>query len=57
MCSTCCQAFVGLERGGDCFSNPVYPADDGLELLGWDGECLTYEGEINKLASNVAYGR
>lgn len=51
------QAVVGLERGGECFSNPVYPDDDGLELLDWNGECLTYEGEINKLAANVAFGR
>ena len=51
------QAFVGLERGQECFSNPVYPDDDGLELLKWDGACLTYEGEINKLATNVAFGR
>lgn len=53
----CFQAMVGLERGEGCFSNPVYPDDDGLELLEWDGECLTFEGEINKLASNVAFGR
>lgn len=51
------QAFAGLERGGDCFADPVYPDDDGLNLLDWDGECLTVEGEINKLATNVAIGR
>ncbi|CAN0146901.1 unnamed protein product [Scytosiphon promiscuus] len=54
---TVLKAFVGLERGGDCFSNPMYPDDDGMELLDWDGECLTYEGEINKLTTNVAFGR
>ncbi|CAN0336947.1 unnamed protein product, partial [Scytosiphon promiscuus] len=30
--------------------------DEGLELLPYDG-CLTFEGEINKLAVNVAFGR
>lgn len=48
---------VGLERGSKCFANPVYPDDDGLELLDYTGDCLTYEGEINKLATNVAIGR
>ena len=51
------QAFVGPERAQECFSDPVYPDDDGVDLLEWDGECLTYEGEINKLATNVAFGR
>ena len=35
----------------------MYPDDEGLSLLDWDGECLTFEGEINKLATNVAIGR
>lgn len=48
---------TGLERGFECFSNPVYPDDDGLELIDYTGGCLTYEGEINKLAANVAFGR
>ena len=52
------QALVGLERGASCFSNPVVPDDEGLTLLPYTGdECLTYEGEINKLAVNVAFGR
>ena len=51
------QAFVGLERGEMCVSDPVFPDDDGLELLPFTGECLTYNGEINKLAVNVAFGR
>eukprot|EP00903_Cladosiphon_okamuranus_P011260 g10618.t1 len=55
--ATVLKALVGFERGQNCFSNPVYPDDDGLELLDWDGECLSYEGEINKLAANVAFGR
>eukprot|EP00752_Nemacystus_decipiens_P010080 g8982.t1 len=55
--ATVLKALVGYERGENCFTAPVYPDDDGLELLEWDGECLTYEGEINKLATNVAIGR
>lgn len=51
------QAMVGLERGGECFTDPVLPDDDGFELVAWEGGCLTYEGEINKLAANVAFGR
>ncbi|CAM9605957.1 unnamed protein product [Discosporangium mesarthrocarpum] len=68
---TVLKAFVGLERGMHCVSNPVVPSDDGLilvpyspspdeECVGPDGEItngLTYEGELNKLASNIAFGR
>lgn len=50
------QALVGLERGFDCFNNPVFPDDDGLTLLPYDG-CLTFEGELNKMAGNIALGR
>lgn len=49
---------VGISRATECFANPVFPDDDGLELLPWTGtDCLTYEGEINKMAVNVAFGR
>lgn len=51
------QALIGLDRGSECFPNPVFPSDDGLELIDFEGSCLTYEGEINKLAVNVAFGR
>lgn len=52
------QALVGLERGSDCFQDAVFPADDGLTLLPYNSdECLTYEGEINKMAVNIAFGR
>ena len=51
------QALIGLDRGGEYFPNPVFPDDDGLELIAFEGSCLTYEGEINKLAVNVAFGR
>ena len=52
------QAHVGLERGASCFVDPVYPDDDGQKLLPYTGDdCLTYEGEINKMAVNIAFGR
>ncbi|CAM9816373.1 unnamed protein product, partial [Laminaria digitata] len=58
------QALVGLKRGSECFRDPVFPDDDGLTLLPYTGDdgddgdnCLTFEGEINKLAVNVALGR
>ena len=52
------QALVGLERGGSCIEDPVFPDDEGLNLLPYSGkDCLTYEGEINKMAVNVAFGR
>ncbi|CAM9992880.1 unnamed protein product, partial [Ascophyllum nodosum] len=55
--ATVLKALVGLDRGADCYPNPVFPDDDGLELIDFEGSCLTYEGEINKLAVNVAFGR
>ena len=36
----------------------MFPDDEGLSLLPYTGDdCLTYEGEINKMAVNVAFGR
>ncbi|CAM9161286.1 unnamed protein product [Laminaria digitata] len=56
--ATVLKALVGLERGGSCFSDPVFPDDEGLTLQPYTGDdCLTYEGEINKLAVNIAFGR
>ncbi|CAN0527345.1 unnamed protein product, partial [Scytosiphon promiscuus] len=38
--------------------NPVFPDDEGLILLPYTGdECLTYEGELTKMAVNVAFDR
>jgi len=37
--------------------NPVVPAPDGLSLLPYSGPPLTVGGELNKIASNVAFGR
>lgn len=36
---------------------PVVVRADGLGLVPWQGETLTVGGEIDKLASNVAFGR
>nr|CAQ51446.1 putative vanadium-dependent iodoperoxidase 3 [Laminaria digitata] len=55
--ATVLKALVGLERGSDCFRDPKVPDDEGLTLLDFTGDCLTFEGEINKLAVNVAFGR
>jgi hypothetical protein len=37
--------------------NPVVPTADGSALLPYTGPTLTIEGELNKVASNVATGR
>ena len=37
--------------------NPVMPNADGTALLPYVGDKLTIEGELNKLASNIALGR
>jgi membrane-associated phospholipid phosphatase len=37
--------------------SPVVAADDGLSLQAYNGATLTVGGELNKLASNIAYGR
>jgi membrane-associated phospholipid phosphatase len=37
--------------------NPVEPTPDGLSLQPYSGPPLTVGGELNKIASNVAFGR
>ncbi len=37
--------------------NPVVPVFDGSALVPYSGPTLTIEGELNKLASNIASGR
>ncbi|CAM9828195.1 unnamed protein product, partial [Choristocarpus tenellus] len=59
--ATVLKAFLGPD-GKECVDSPVEASDDGLErfpLLEEGGEpiCLTWTGEVNKLASNVAMGR
>jgi hypothetical protein len=36
---------------------PVAATEDGLGLAPWDGEALTVGGELDKLATNIGYGR
>ncbi|CAN0355471.1 unnamed protein product [Scytosiphon promiscuus] len=31
--ATVLKAFVGLEKGSECFDEPVFPDDEGLELV------------------------
>ena len=37
--------------------HPVVPTPDGSALVPYSGPALTIEGELNKLASNIATGR
>ena len=37
--------------------DPVEASADGLSLVAYAGEPLTVGGELNKLASNIAFGR
>jgi hypothetical protein len=37
--------------------DPVIPSNDGLSLNKYDGDVLTVGNELNKLASNVSFGR
>ena len=44
-----------MDRASECFNDHMYPDDEGLNLLPYTGDdCLTYEGEIIKMAVNVA---
>ncbi len=44
-------------KGSYVIPNPVQASDDGLSLLPYSGPALTIEGELNKLATNIAIGR
>ncbi len=37
--------------------NPVVPTSDGRDIIPYNGPALTIGGELNKLASNIAFGR
>lgn len=52
-CITILKAFTDPEG---IVSSPVQPSTDGLELSNYDAK-LTIEGELNKLAWNIAIGR
>ena len=53
-CVTILKAFFD---GSAVIGNPVQPDSTGAALVGFDGAPLTVEGELNKLAANVAIGR
>jgi hypothetical protein len=56
-CVTILKAFFDETQ---VIQNPVVPSDDGLSLVAYtgnDASLLTVGGELNKIASNVAFGR
>ena len=54
-CTTILKAFFD---GSWQLTNPVVPSDDGLHLTPYNGpDALTLNGELHKLASNIALGR
>ncbi len=54
-CVTILKALFNTQ--GAVIPEPVVPSPDGLTLLPYVGDPLTVEGELNKLAANVAIGR
>ncbi len=54
-CVTVLKALFDTENRN--IPNPVVPVADGSELVPYTGAPLTIEGELNKLASNIATGR
>ena len=54
-CVTILKALFDTE--GRVIPNPVVPTPDGSALVPYTGPALTVEGELNKIASNVATGR
>ncbi len=46
-----------FETEGRNIPSPVVPTADGSDLVPYTGAPLTIEGELNKLASNIATGR
>jgi hypothetical protein len=54
-CVTILKALFDTEN--PIIQNPVVPTPDGQDLVPFVGTPLTVEGELNKLASNVATGR
>jgi membrane-associated phospholipid phosphatase len=53
----CVTILKALFDGNHVVPNPVVASDDGLALNPFAGGPLTVEGELNKLAFNVAFGR
>lgn len=44
-------------NGSFVIPSPVVASDDGLSLVPYSGAPLTVEGELNKLANNISFGR
>lgn len=44
-------------KGSFVIPSPVQASADGLSLVPYNGPALTIEGELNKLATNIAIGR
>lgn len=53
-CATVLKAFF---KESFVIPNPMFPSEDGTALNSLTGATLTVGGELNKLASNVAFGR
>ncbi len=53
----CVTVLKALFDGSPEIDEPVVATDDGLGLAHWDGEALTVGGELDKLATNIGYGR
>jgi hypothetical protein len=53
-CTTILKAFF---EESTPFPNPVVPGPDGTTRVAYQGPQLTVGGELNKIATNVAYGR
>ncbi len=53
-CVTALKAFFDET---DTVKNPMVPTADGLGLVPYEGPPLTILGELNKVATNVAFGR
>lgn len=53
-CATALKAFFDET---DTVKNPMVPNADGTALVPYDGPTLTVGGELNKVASNVAFAR
>lgn len=54
-CVTILKAVFDTENRA--IQHPVVPTSDGSALVPYTGAALTIEGELNKLASNIATGR
>lgn len=54
VCVTVLKAFFDET---DTIKNPMVPNADGTGLIPWTGQPLTVLGELNKVATNIGFGR